>query len=314
MDETLAWLLDPAEPAVRAQALVDLAGRAPDDGEARAARRESVTRGSVARVLEGLVVPEDPNGLYVPKYGATFHRLVALAEMGAPGDEPRIARALDASLAFFAKPDGGFGRTRGHLCVTGNMVRAATRLGRGDDPRVLRGVEWLVEKQLPDGGWHCFDPEDRKGTLDSWEALGAFAVLPPAHRTPSVRRAIARGVGFLLDQGLGVHDDYAAWQRLHFPRHYYYDVLVGLDLATALGDPKDPRLAPALDLLERKRDARGRWRLDATHPDLSPGDDYTPHHASYRVPVAPLTIEEPGAPSRWATLYALRVLKRAGRL
>ena len=118
-----------------------------------------------------------------------------------------------------------------------------------------------------------------------------------------------RGVEFLLAQRLGMDDPYEPWRRLHFPRHYYYDVLVGLDLATSLGDPHDPRLEPALAWLEGKRGADGRWRADRHHPDLGEGADYALRPGE---PVAPLVVEDAGRPGKWVTLAALRVLRRAG--
>jgi len=314
MDATTTWLLDPSEPGVRAQALIHLTGRSPDDPEVEAAQRESLVRGSIARILDGLTVPADPSGLWMPKYSAPIHRLIALADMGAPGDDPRIIKALEACLQVFAKPDGGFGRNDSHLCVTGNMVRAAMVLGRGDDPRAKRGVEWLLAHQRTDGGWHCF-PEDEPGSiLDSWEPLAALGTIPSSQRSPEVRRAIDRGVAYFLEQHLGVNGGYEPWRRIHFPRHYYYDFLLGLELVTSLGDPQDARLKPALDLLLSKKSENGRWPLDATHPDVDPEGDppYKPIYAEMMRTTVRLEVEPLSAPSRWATLAAMRVLRRVG--
>jgi len=305
VDPVLAWLLDPAEPAVRAQALVDLLRRPEDDLDVREARAEAAARGSAARVLSGVVLSgRDARALYRPKYVAPFHRLVALAEMGVPATDPAAGALLEACLdAFLGDP------RENEVCLTGNLARAAWRMGRGSDPRVADAVRWLAATQLPDGGWHCWPDEDPRGTLDAWEALGAFAAIPPAARSAEVRAAAARGVEFLLERRLGMDDPYEPWRRLHAPRHYYYDVLVGLDLATALGDPTDPRLRPALAWLRAKRGADGRWHADRPHPDLGPGADYAlrPGEA-----VTPLVVEPEGEPSRWLTLAALRVLRRTG--
>lgn len=300
-----AWLLEDPDPAVRAKALVDLAGRSPADPDVVEARERSKKEGSVARLLEGLSVPGDGNALYLPKYGAAWHRTIALAEMGAPGDDPRLARALDAIFAFFPKPDGGMGRRASHLCTTGNLCRAAILLGRGDDPRVQRGLEWLVTQQKPDGGWHCWPDKHEHGTIDAWEAMSAFALLRGSKRP---REVLQRGLDFLFSQSLGIGQGYAPYERIHFPRHYYYDALVGLDIVSAIA-PRDPRLAPALDWLRSKRGADGRWSVDAHHPDVDdPG--YTPYGPGVDLPISPLVVEKTGVASKWATLYALRVLQR----
>ncbi|MHB8604935.1 MAG: prenyltransferase/squalene oxidase repeat-containing protein [Thermoplasmatota archaeon] len=308
-----AWLLSPDEPAVRAEALVLLEDRSRDDADVRAARAASVERGSVARILAGLAMPTEPRGFYVPKYGAAYHRLVALADMRAPGDDPRIAAALDRCLDVFAKPDGGFSgrpeRPTGHFCVTGNMARTAMVLGRGDDPRVLAAVESLVRDQREDGGWNCFPEEP--SSLDGWEALAAFAEIPPARRSAGVKRAIERGVEWFLDLRLGVGAGYPPWERIHFPRHYYYDFLLGLEIVTALGtDMRDERLAPAFALLESKRLPDGRWALDATHPDIDLEGDpaYKEGWEEFIGGVTRLEVEPAGAASKWATLAAMSVM------
>lgn len=299
MDATLAWLVDEREPAVRAQALVDLLDRAPDDLDVLAARRDIPKRGAAARVLEGVGL--EARDLYRPKYGAPYHRLVALAELGVTADEPRAGALLDACLAEFLG-EGPEPRDA-EVCVVGNTARAAILMGRGEDPRVARALAWLVATQMPDGGWHCWQEQGR-GTIDAWEALGAFAALPAARRPAE---SVARGVEFFLANRLGVDDPYAPWRRIHFPTHYYYDVLLGLDLVTQLGGARDARLAPALTWLEGRRGDDGRWRLDAAHPDIGEGADYDVDVSTMR----PLEVEPPGAPSRWATLRALRVLRRA---
>jgi hypothetical protein len=309
-----AWLLDAEEPAARAQALMVLRGMPADHPDVRGARALSLAKGAVAGLLQGLPspAPRDAAALYVPKYRAPYHRLVALAEVGAPGGDPRVTDLLQACLEGFAKPDGGFGRSAGHLCVTGNLVRAAFLLGHGHHAPVRRGLAWLVEQQLEDGGWNCWPDKVPHGTLDAWEALGAFAAVPLGERSAALREAAARGVEFLLGQRFGLDAGYAPWTRLHFPRHYFYDALAGLEWASALGDPKDPRLGPALDWLAAKRRPDGTWAADAQHPDAE-DPDYTPHHRGYDHPVEPLVLDAPGQPSRWLTLRALAVLRRAGR-
>ena len=100
---------------------------------------------------------------------------------------------------------------------------------------------------------------------------------------------------------------YAPWFRLHYPVHYYYDILVGLDVLTSLGYGDDPRMRPALDRLEKMRNRDGTWNLDAHHPD-SEDPNY-----QFRGPFYPLGLEVSGRPSRWITTSALTVLMRAGR-
>jgi hypothetical protein len=83
------------------------------------------------------------------------------------------------------------------------------------------------------------------------------------------------------------------WLQFSFPTRWYYDVLRALDYLRAAGTTPDPRMTQAIELVESKRGADGRWLLENTHPgavhfELDDGD---------------------GAPSRWNTLRAMRVLK-----
>src|SRR3970282_1963084 len=73
--------------------------------------------------------------------------------------------------------------------------------------------------------------------------MAAFGALPPRARSASVLRAIERGAEFYLERGLlrEGRKPYAPWLRLHYPVHYYYDLLVGLDFLTALGYGDDRR-------------------------------------------------------------------------
>jgi hypothetical protein len=178
---------------------------------------------------------------------------------------------------------------RGHLCTTGNMVRSLIRFGYLRDERVESAIDWLIERQLPDGGWDCF--WRRHGTLDGWEAMSAFAEIPPARRSSEIRRVINTGANFYLKRRL-LHEGktFNPWYLLRYPWHYFYDVLVGLDFMTALGYGKDHRINEALTHLISKRLADGSWKLGRTNGDLR--------------------LETPGEASKMITFLSLRVIKR----
>ena len=64
---------------------------------------------------------------------------------------------------------------------------------------------------------------------------------------------VERAAEFYLDRELHRQGArYDPWYRFHDPVHYYYDLLVGLDLLTALGFGSDPRLRYALLAPPRK--------------------------------------------------------------
>ncbi len=313
-----SWLLRDSDPSVRYRVLRELLDRRESDPQVVAAR-SAIGRTGWAAELLALQLPggqwgtprSTPRDMEGPKYLATRYVLHLLADLGMDRSDPRVARATRLYLDRMSGPRfNEMGGKDSEVCCTGGDVRIATRLGFGDDQRVTRSIEWLLAAQKKDGGWHCWP--SRSGTLESWAALGAFAAIPDERRSPAMRRSIERGLAFYLDRELMDEGDlpYAPWLRLHFPVHYYYDVLVGLDLATALGKGDDPRLTRALDWLEGRRNPDGSWNLDALHPDVEE-DAYL---EGLGTPFFPLGVEFPGRPSRWITVTALKVLYRAGRL
>jgi hypothetical protein len=241
--------------------------------------------------------------LYYPKYLSTNWRALVLADLGLTAADPRIKRIAELVFDFKLRLSSPFNFFHEEACVVGNTARMLTRFGYADDLRVRKLYDWLIEDQRKDGGWNC--SQGTPGTLDVWEPLAAFASLPKTKRSPKMEAAISNGAEFYLERRLlREGPKYAPWFRLHYPNHYYYDLLVGLDVLTQLGFAGDRRLRPALRLLTEKRQPNGTWLMDRLHPDV-----LGPKAAQYRKGVTPLRIEESGRPSKWITLNALRVLK-----
>jgi hypothetical protein len=313
--EVIDWLLEPEQPAVRYRALTDLLGRRESDPDVREARARMPTVGWGAEILAAL----DSAGwwaggqsLYEPKYLATNWRLLVLADLGVRNDVREVRESCELWMARSPLKGGGVGGNAmgtGHHCYTGNMARALIRFGYGDDPRVRRALEWLVESASPLGGWSCFGSGRN---LDSWEGLGAFAAYPRDRWTAPMQRCVERAAEFFLERELHRQGaPYRPWYRTHYPVHYYYDLLVGLDLLTSLGYADDPRLGHALTWLRKRRRADGRWHLDANHPDLEGATARWYRDHPKRRPI-PFELEPAGRPSKMVTLRALSVLARVG--
>jgi hypothetical protein len=290
---TREWLLGEDQPSIRYLTLTQLLDRPEDDPEVRAARDAIPRRGWAADIL----AKEDPGGwwvrrerFYTPKYLSTNWMLLVLADLGLT--------------------DGGFGidaNKTSHLCTTGNTARALVQFGFADDPAVVRSFGWMEKNRSHLGGWSCFGSGRN---LDSWEPLSAFAVYPKSKWTAGMQRAVEEGAEFFLQRELHKQGDhYEPWYRFHYPVHYYYDLLVGLDLMTALGYGEDPRMRPALDVLRKKRRRDGRWNLDAVHPDVEGGNaEWFAKHPKDRP--TPFALEKVGEPSKMITFRAMRVLHR----
>ena len=312
----LDWLLEEDQPSVRYLTLTQILRKPDDDPEVREAK------GSIAKVgwAADILANQAPGGwwiggeyLYRPKYLSTNWMLLILSDLGLTKANPRIAKACKLWLERFAKVDGGFameGSKASHLCTAGNTARALVKFGYADHPKVRSAFEWLARTRDKNGGWSCFGSGRN---LDSWEGMSAFAAYPKEKWTPEMTQAVELAAEFFLSRELHKRGDhYEPWYRFHYPVHYYYDLLVGLDFMTALGYGGDPRLGHAVTHLEKSRRPDGRWNLDAVHPDVegNMAEWFAKHPKQAPTPFA---LERPGEPSKMITLRAMRVLRRLGR-
>ncbi len=320
-DSAIDWLLEENQPSVRYHTLTELLDRSEDDPEVKSAK-ENITKTGWARDILDKQLPSGcwyhEKSLFNPTFGATFWMLLILSDLGLTKEEPRVAKAAELWMERNAAKDGGFsgsGKAGSHLCITGNSARALVKLGYVNHPKVRSAFEWIVENQAELGGWSCWNfGEKRTGrTLDSWEPLSAFAVYPRQKWTRSMKLACEKGAEFFLEREL--HKQGARWEqwyRFHYPVHYYYDLLVGLDFMTALGYSEDKRLGYAISLLKEKRRQDGRWNLDANRPEesasLAAFRKQNPHSKN----LTPFVLENPGQPSKMITLTALKALSRIG--
>jgi len=335
------WLAEPSNPGVRFFTLRDLLACEEHDPivkQARAAIAEDQTVACIFARQKPEGYWEASDQPYQPKYKSTYWQIMILAQLGLDKTDPRIRSAVDY-ITRFQMEDGGFtasceaglkgeyewvcrqaskrkktpepfetwakGKIREEemSCLTGNMAAALIRLGYTEDPRLRRALEWLVAVQNADGGWLCpywkAHIRDTHGCfMGTITTLDAFAECPEAIQTPQLKAAAARGAEFLLMHRLFKSDHHGfrpikpAWLQLSFP-WLSYDILRGLAVVTKLGYSRDPRIDDALDVLLRKQCRDGTWILEST--------------PSGRMQT---NIEVKGRPSKWVTLYALRVIRR----
>lgn len=261
---------------------------------------------------------------YAPKYTGTVWSLIFLDQVGAAGEDDRVQAACEYVLSHTVASNGGFGLS-GSVerppapsdvvhCLNGNLLRALIGFGWLDDERVRAGVEWEA-RAITGEGFHGYYRSTTSGpgfgcgingTLPcAWGAIKAMRGLsriPPRRRTGVVRRAIEQGTEFLFSRDPSIADYptdtkvSANWFKLGFPSGYVADVLQNLEVLCELGHARDPRLRNATDLVLSKQDQSGRWR-----------NEY-----AYRGKMW-VDVDTPRAPSKWVTLRACAVLKRATR-
>jgi hypothetical protein len=182
-------------------------------------------------------------------------------------------------------------------CINGRAIALGAYFG--EDVRAI--VDRLLSEQMSDGGWNC--EQENGATRGSFHTTievlaGLLEYEQATGGSPEVSTARLRGQEYLLERRMlrrvstGEVID-PAWMQFFYPTFWHYDVLRGLDYLRAAGAAPDERVAEAIDLVESKRAADGRWPLQNPHPgqlhfEMDDGD---------------------GRPSRWNTLRAMRVLR-----
>ena len=300
-DNVSRWLLD-GDVAIRWQVLRDLAG-APERAVVR--ERHRVGREGWGARLLALQDPEGTwgGGLYTPKWTSTTYTMLLLRDFGLPPSNPQARRACSILLENGLRPDGGvnFGKTdRSESCITG-MVLSIVSYCQYDDDRLDTIADHLLADQMPDGGWNCRRPygathSSVHTTISALEGLRLYGLYRRRKRR-EVQSAQRRGHEFLLIHRLfRSHRTSriikAEFTRFSFPPRWHYDILRALDHFQAASAPRDERLSEAIDIVRRTRRSDGRWSLQHCYK----GKAY-------------FELERLGAPSRWITLRALRVLK-----
>jgi len=300
--DVIDWLLD-SDPAIRWQVMRDLTDAPPD--EVAAERTKVATEGWGARLLAA----QDADGrwsggTYFPEWTSTAAVLHQLYLFGLDPNSDQAKGAIapvneaarweyDENLRFF---DG-----EAEPCINGRTVAIGAYFGQD----VTGIVDRLLHDQMADGGWNCEQERGSvRGSFDS--TLNVLEGLLEYERSTGangkVRAARERGEEYLLERRL-LHRlsdgeiPQRRWLYIGFPNSWFYDVVRVLDYFRTARSESDDRMNEALDAVESKRDADGRWPLDHKY------------HEDLLVDFG----DAEGQPSRWITLRAMRVLRWAGR-
>jgi len=305
------WLLD-SDPALRWQVLRDLTHAAPD--EVNAERGRVAVEGWGARLLAlrdddgqwagGACFPSDFRGDFSAgqPWTSTYPTLVLLRELGVDPEAKQVREAIELVRDNCRWEHAGQPFFDGEVepCINGRTVTLGAYYGVDVEPIVTR----LIGEQLADGGWNCEAENGSvrasfnttmcvlEGLLEYERATGGSAESAAARQ---------RGEEYLLERRLMRRQSTGeivepTFLRFAHPTWWHYDVLWALDYFRDTGTPFDPRMAEAINLVRSKQQPDGRWLLEYTHPGA-----------------VHFTMEDDGAPSRWNTLRAQRVLNWCDR-
>lgn len=295
------------DPGIRWQEMRDLTDAASQDVSAEPARVEHEGWGARLLASQGADGLWDGGACFPASYRggepgqpwtATMHTLQTLQLLGLDPRSESARRAIELVVENGRWEHAGQHYFDGEVepCINGRTIETGAYFGVD----VTAIADRLPEEGLADGGWNC---EAENGsvrssfdtTINVLEGLAEFERATGG--SPVVSEARRAGEEYLLERRLfrrqstgGVVDP--AYLELAFPYYWHYDVLRALDHFRRTGAAPDDRMSEAVEVVRSKRQPDGRWLLERIHPGR------VHFHLEDRE----------GAPSRWNTLRALRVL------
>lgn len=244
-----------------------------------------------------------------PAWLPTIFTLQLLRATGVDRAESAVESAvtrLESSLRWNNRPNwelraaelGGNPFFEGEVepCINGGVLALGGYLGRPTGKLARR----LVAEQLDDGGWNCEAPKSTRSSFHTTICVleGLLEYERAVGLAPEITAARRRGEEYLLERSLFRRRSTGEvanpeFLELAFPSRYHYDILRALDHFRNSGAQPEARMADAVQVVESKRQADGRWLLERCYDEAL---------------ALPLN-ESAGQPSRWNTLRALRVLR-----
>lgn len=319
--KVMNWLLEPKNPSVRFWALQQLEDRSAHDPEVLATQDAIMTSPCVKSIFKAQREGEywhNYDDVYNPKYTATTHNLLILAELGTRRT-PSIEKTIEYLFKFqrnsghflmdLPKTEKGKNSTvKDGCCYDGNILYYLIHFGYLCDPRTKKLLDFQIDYHSgEDGGWKCRAfPIDRSKVfptncyMGGVKVLKALAKIPPETRSADLKRIIKQETEIILENQVyrylknpdASRKEKAGWKRFGFPLFYQSDVLEVLDVLTELGI-HDERMQESIDLVAKNRNSSGTWDLMDTFNGKMLCE-----------------IETKKKPSKWITLRALRVLRR----
>ena len=211
--DTIDWLLGPEDPSIRFWALQQLEDKSRNHQDVIDAQTALMAFPCVQKIFAAQHKEghwEKSDDMYLPKYTASTHTLLILAELGAKR-VLNIEKAIEFMFQFQRK-SGHFLRdlpktekgkssvVKDGCCLDGNILYYLIHFGYLDDPRTQKLIDFQVEYHLDDvGGWKCRAfPIDKSKVfpencyMGGMKVLKAFAQIPERFRSsrPSGYRGI----------------------------------------------------------------------------------------------------------------------------
>jgi hypothetical protein len=248
---------------------------------------------------------------YQPKWTSTHYTLLDLKNLAVSPLTQPVKSTIKMVLENELGSDGGINPSatikQSDVCMTGMFLNVASYF-RTDEEPLQSIIDFILSQQLSDGGFNC--QYNRSGavhsslhsTLSVIEGINEYTRNGYTYRLSALQGVERESREFILRHRLFRSDHSGEvidrkMLMLSYPSRWRYDILRAMDYFRAAGVAYDRRMEDAFTVLLNKRRSDGTWPLQARHPGQTHFE-----------------MEQTGAPSRWNTLRALRVLKHFNRI
>jgi hypothetical protein len=244
---------------------------------------------------------------YQPKWISTHYTLLDLRNLNLHPENQIVQETINLISHSEKAADGGIQlgpSTFQHsdICVNGMFLNYASYF-RSQEKQLSSIVDMLLHEIMPDGGFNCRTlrsgarHSSLHSTISVLEGLNEYLKSGYSYRIDDIKKAIQSAEAFILLHQLFISDRTGEiinkdFLKITYPCRWKYDILRALDYFQYSGHEWDDRMAPAIDVILKKRNKEGLWNMQAAHPGQ-----------------VHLIMEQAGKPGRWNTLRALRVLK-----
>jgi hypothetical protein len=213
--------------------------------------------------IDGFLERFDPvsgrwgGGIYGPKWISTFYTMRDLFSLGINPQHPIFQRGLDTLLEYMWNPSRF---VEDDICVVA-MLASLMMYGQRQGESIDGMIDYLLTHRQTDGGWNCdtirqiTDKSSIHTTLSVLEALADYQAIGRLGRLSAIAEAAESGRDFLLRKRLFRRESDQSIilpyiTQFHFPTRWKYDVLRALLYFASTGQPFDPRMTEALNLLQ----------------------------------------------------------------
>lgn len=321
-EEWVHWLLDSEEPWTRYRTMVDLLGHSDNDSQVQDARKDMVTHPWIKGLIdEAKTWPGYPlkrhNDAKHPIY-----KLSTLADFGIKAGDAGLSAAIELVMSRQSQEGPfqvvvnipkAFGGTNEDqwtwmMCDSPTLLYALLKFGLGEDARVKRAVDHLVDK-ADENGWRCRAAQDLgkfRGPgkkedpcpIVNVYALKALSLRDDLIESPAVYSGLEMLLGHWERKGerkfylFGIGTDF---RKLKYP-FVWYDILHVVEVLSRYPSVyKDPRFIEMVEAIESQSDEDHRYTASSMYRAWK---DWS--FANKKLP------------SPWLTFLVLRVKKRIG--